>query len=407
MKSKYKYRNYTLKIKYNPKKNKKKSKNIEALEKNEEFSINEIFLNSSSIFSRKCQSLIIENNKIIDELNIGLYNEDEIQNMSDEYNEDKIIKSFKTKMSKIVYDKKIKPEITFDQLVKAYQNKYNENEKMDNYYNYLFSKYASEPDDELIDINIFGLNFKIKNKIRQNFYNKFITEIKKQNKINREQKENNLRLSLIIDKFKKKKNNDEAENKNIKKYKKRKTQTYSNNKNSLFLRPKKQEELVPQNRTDLNASENEYKQNFFWGVKIDSVKELEKKKEEVLLRLKHDVKYKIQEGIINKSEMDNFIKFQKRINELNLEGINNRVYIKQLEQGFNNFEEELKMNEEKRKNERRINNFIDSMNFDLNRGYEIKRILEKTFSHAIDFKNMNYINILSPVRTNENKKIKI
>ena len=76
------------------------------------------------------------------------------------------------------------------------------------WYNYLFSKYASEPDDELIDINIFGLNFKIKNKIRQNFYNKFITEIKKQNKINREQKENNLRLSLIIDKFKKKKNND-------------------------------------------------------------------------------------------------------------------------------------------------------------------------------------------------------
>ena len=64
---------------------------------------------------------------------------------------------------------------------------------MDNYYNYLFNKYSRDLDDELIDINIFGLNFKIKNKIRQNFYNKFITEIKRQNKIKREQKKNNLK----------------------------------------------------------------------------------------------------------------------------------------------------------------------------------------------------------------------
>ena len=115
---------------------------------------------------------------------------------------------------------------------------------------------------------------------------------------------------------------------------------------------------------------------------------------------------KIQEGVFNQSEMDNFLKFQKRINELTLEGINNRVYIKQLEQGFNSFEEELKIHEEKKKNERRINSFIDSMNFDLYRRYELKKAIEKYFCHPVDFKNKNIINKLSPIQLEEKHKFK-
>ena len=96
--------------------------------------------------------------------------------------------------------------------------------------------------------------------------------------------------------------------------------------------------------------------------------------------------------------MDNFLKFQKRINELAVEGINNRVYIKQLEEGFNSFEEELKNHEEKKRNERRINSFVDSMNFDLYRRDELKKAIEKYFCHPVDFKKTNIINKLSAVR---------
>ena len=80
-----------------------------------------------------------------------------------------------------------------------------------------------------------------------------------------------------------------------------------------------------------------------------------------------------------------------------VEGINNRVYIKQLEEGFNSFEEELKSHEEKKRNERRINSFVDSMNFDLYRRDELKKAIEKYFCHPVDFKNKNFVNKLSPI----------
>ena len=101
-----------------------------------------------------------------------------------------------------------------------------------------------------------------------------------------------------------------------------------------------------------------------------------------MLRLKHDIIYKINEGVINPSEMENFMKFQKKMNELYLEKINNRVYIKQLEEGFKAFEEQLKMHEERKKNEKRINNFMDSMNFDLYQKFELKK--DHLIGFAID-----------------------
>ena len=230
-----------------------------------------------------------------------------------------------------------------------------------------------------------------------------MNEIKLKNKIKREQKYMNKRLSVILDKYNKNKSNDELnENKNLNIYKKRNKKIKNKDnifQNPNFLFPKKKENYELNKKKD----EPEYDKNYFWGININSVKELEKKKEEVLLRIKHDIKFKINEGVFNQSEMDNFLKFQKKMNELCLEKINNRAYIKQLEEGFKSFEEELRMHEEKKENERRINDFVDSMNFDLYRKFEFKKSIEKYFCHPTDFKNKNLINILSPFRTEKFK----
>ena len=399
------FHNYKIKIKYNHKKksNKKhKDKNMSKQNKEELFEDN-ISLNSSDYLPNKCQSLILENNKIYNNfLKQEIFSNEEKQNLSDENNEKNeeiILKNIRKKIVKLnIIKKKNKPGLLFDELIKNIKGKYKESEEMDKYYNDIFSKYGKEENDELVEVLIFGIGLKIKKKTQKNFYGKFISTIKKQNKIKREQSHSNYRLSVILDKFNKN-NDEENDNKNIQRRRKRKNKTNNFHKNNFLFPIKILEPELPKPK-----EENEYKKDFFWGVKIDSLKDVEKKKQEALLRLKHDIKYKIKEGVFNQSEMDNFLKFQKRINELTLERINNRVYIKQLEEGFNTFEEELKIHEEKKKNERRINEFIDSMNFDLYRRDELQKAIEKYFCHPIDFKNKNLINILSPFRIDENKQ---
>ena len=401
--------NYKIKIKFNSKQKNKKYKNKDKSNKDSELNeTNVLSLNSSDYIAPKSQSLIIDNNIILKNLNSSNIDEEEKLNISDEENENLIIKKFSRQLTKLEKNREANPAFLFDKMVKNYQYKYKEDDEMNGYYNELFSKYGKESNDEdndglvNIKLTLFGLNLKITKKAQNNFYNKFINDIKLRNIIKREQNIMNEKLSLILDRFNKKKINEEEIQKekiNKKRMKRRETKTNSPNKNTLLNQIK--EENIEKNQV---KGENEYEKDFFWGIKIDSVKELEKKKEEVLLRLKHDIKYKIQEGVFNQSEMDNFLKFQKRINELTLEKINNRVYIKQLEQGFNSFEEELKMHEEKKKNERRINNFVDSMNFELYRKLELKKSIEKYFCHPIDFKNKNLINILSPFRIDENKQ---
>ena len=363
----------------------------------------DIFLNYSKIFSKNNQSLNTENNnnKIINDLNTSISNEEKIYNLSYEYDDEKIIDTFQQKIIEIEYERNNRPEVIFQKMAKKYQVEYKEDEKLNQYYDDLFSKFGKESDKkELIDITFFGINLKITKKIQKIFYFKFMNYIKEENRKKRNQVKMNLRLKALLNKYDKTKNDDKINNKSYKKYKKSKSQLIRKDKNLLFLKSKKAKATPSPKKIVEKKDNNEYQKNFLWGVKIDSIKEVEKKKEEILLRLKDDIKHKIKEGIISHSEMDNFMIFQKKINQLQLNEINNRIYLKELEQSINAFEEELKINEEKKKNERRINNFIDSMNYDLHRGYEIKKFLEKTFSHAIDLKKINYLNILSPVRKN-------
>ena len=345
---------------------------------------------NSSIIEKNNKTLTANKDKIFNDLNSSNALEEEIQNLSNEDNEENVFKTFKRKLSKIEYIKrKTSPEILFNNLIKNW--KFKEDKNTDKYYNDIFSKYGKESEVEMIDITMLGMNLKIKKKTQKNFYNKLMTNIRQQNKIKQEQFLMNKKISEFLNSF----NKNDIKN-DFKRNKKRKNKTsIIYNKNNINVQKKEEKKEF-----EKDIEENEYEKKYFWGIKIDSVKELEKKKEEVLLRLKNDIKYKIKEGIFNQSEMDNFLKFQKKINALTLEGNKNRVYIKQLEQYFNSFEEELKMHEEKKKNEKRINDFLDSMNFDLYRKQEMQKAIEKYFCHPIDYKYKNCINELSSVRNN-------
>ena len=103
-----------------------------------------------------------------------------------------------------------------------------------------------------------------------------------------------------------------------------------------------------------------------------------------------------------KPKWKKYIQFQKRVNDLTLSGINSGFHMGLVEEGFDSFEDELRMNEEKRKDERRINSFIDSMKYDLN--YHFRKIQKESSLHVIDFKIKNFVNILSPIKINPRSK---
>ena len=399
-----KSQDYKIKMK---KRKKREKKNINKKNYFINISWDDIFLNNSNIFSKRYHSLIIENKKIRTDFNPNMYNKTKIYNLSNEYDDDIIIDTFQQKIIEMECEKNNRPEVILQKMAKKCQAEYKEDEKMAEYYESLFNKFekelkeSKEPNNnELIDIILFGINFKITKKAQKNFHQKFMNYVKIENKKKRAEASLMLRLGELLNKFSKNKDEiqNKLDNKSDKNNKKIKNQEIKKNE-LLFLKPKKINPIPLSQKIIEKKEENDFQNNYVLGMKIDSVKEVQKKKEEILLRLKHDIKYKIKEGILSKSEMDNFLDFQKKFNELQLNEINNRIYLNQLEQGITAFEEELKINEEQKKNERRINAFVDSMNCDLHRRYEIQQFLEKTFSHAIDFKKTNYLNKLSPVRT--------
>ena len=394
---KYNYNYNKLKKKYKIKKNKKLF--IEKLSKNYIYKDNSIFPEDNSIL----------NNLIPDEYkdkNISICLKEERECLSDDNNNNKrIIKLRKQVLEFSIIPSKGKQMIDniFNKYKKKYKKKYKEDYKMDNYYDYLYNKYGEQDDDSFtVKVNIYGLELMISPNIQKNYYKKFMENIKKQNKLKREQKNMNRRLSMILDKYSLKNIDKKVRNK------KNKSKTIINKiiikSDKLYQKENKSEQNSETKRQLETNFKDEIKNlELIWETKDDSLRELQKKKEEILYKLKNDIKYKIKEGVVNQSKMENFNEFQRRINQLALEGINNKIYLKKLEQGINSFEEDLKEDEEKRKNERRINGFIDSMNYDFNFFDKIK---EKYYCHAIDFKLKYFVNILSPVKSEGNRKRK-
>ena len=384
----------------------KKRKKIYNLKKKEELRNEKYQKKNPNIVVRKNQSFILEDNPILNGLipkkfkdnNISSYINDEIDYWSDDNS--KRCKKFKQQVLILSYfPKRENHTILYENLYKNYKTKqHNDEEKMNKYYDEIYNKYGNESqrEEELINISIYGLELKITKKMQKNYYKRFMHNVKQNNKIQRDQKRNNRRLTLILDKYNLSKITEDFLKQNLSKNKRKSMINKDKIKRLSILKTN------PAAPWDDDSECNEDKEISAWKERINEMKKIEKKNLEALLKLKNDIKFKIKEGKINDTEMEKYIQFQKRINDLTLSGINNGFHMGLVEEGFDSFEDELRMNEEKRQEERRINSFIDSMTYDLN--YHFRRTQKENLLHVIDFKIKNFVNVLSPIKINPKSK---
>ena len=398
-----------LKNKYNSDK-KVNKKNINSKTLKKEKSI------KNTLNSSKYHTIEVEYNNLLDELYSSFDSESSFQNLTVENDIDNNILKIEDIFIKRSNNKK-KSTLLFDRYFKNFKWKDREDEEMINYYNEIFSKYGRGKDDKIVDINLFGYNFKIREKNKLNFKKNFMNRIKDQNKIKRENKIINSKLSLILDEFKNNKKKFFHKNRDIynssvlfKKDRKRTRRLFLKEKSKYSNKEMDKEsssELKYDNKEKLennnNDKEEEFKSKLFLGIKIDSAKEIENKKEEILEMIKDDIKSKIIKREIGISEMNNFRNFEKRLSLIYLDINNNDNYynkkaIKRLEEEFMIYQEQMKIREQIKKEEKRINHFINNLNDQIEQNYKLKNTQEQLFCNVIDYVQKNNINILSPTK---------
>ena len=123
---------------------------------------------------------------------------------------------------------------------------------------------------------------------------------------------------------------------------------------------------------DINEelTENLDKLKFFKTMDLESVEDIEYHKNVLLYKLKEDIRYKIAIGQCDKTEMEEYFKFENKLNEYkinyNLKDKDKiREYVLLLLVKFNEFIELLNIREERKNEENRINKFINNLNYDL------------------------------------------
>ena len=124
-----------------------------------------------------------------------------------------------------------------------------------------------------------------------------------------------------------------------------------------IYRQKKREEIINRRR-----KRKHYRFTFI-GVDLSNIKDIEDRKKVHLASIKEDIKNKIKKGKIHYNEYENFLLFEKLMNDINLEklkGDKKRIadYVRSLEKYFHLFYYEILNNEIKKKDEDRINKFL-------------------------------------------------
>ena len=213
----------------------------------------------------------------------------------------------------------------------------------------------------------------------------------------RELHKENQKISKIIDE------EDQKVNKFKKRYKERKQKFASLfQQDNSIIDSEKEEEIE---KDEKNKKKKKFRISHFIGVNLKSIKDIEKKKMELLYKIKHDIKYKISRGEINMSEIDNFNKFQTKINGLKkeYEDFNIELYVKQLEEYFSSYEDEITNKERKKIDEDRINNYLRRLKDYFNDNDRLRRINEEKLCKVIDFHEINHINTLNDTKIYEGK----
>ena len=130
---------------------------------------------------------------------------------------------------------------------------------------------------------------------------------------------------------------------------------------------------------------------------------------ELLLRLKHDLEYKLISGLIKSLEKFNFKDFVEKINSITIETFDEKSineYIDKLEEYFNSFENDINNYEKIRINEERINTFKKKLNDNMDYREKMRENKSKIYGNVIDFNIINHINELSFYDKNDKENMK-
>ena len=138
-------------------------------------------------------------------------------------------------------------------------------------------------------------------------------------------------------------------------------------------------------------TQNLDKLKFFKNVNLDSVEDIEYNKNILLYKIKEDIRYKISIGACDKTEMQEYLKFENKLNEYkinyNLRDKDKiREYVLLLLVKFNEFIELLNIRERRKNEENRINKFINNLNYELDYNIPMSLLIKgrKCFSRNLN-----------------------
>ena len=258
--------------------------------------------------------------------------------------------------------------------------------------------------DELCEneINFFGVDIKIKqNQREKELYEKFM-------KLKNMKYLKDLKQRKITDMFKKElkegifnEQANEMRNRiNKKLFTKRRQGKKKTKRYFKFNRKKYIQSLDEEYHSDDSIQKN----NYFLNIDMESKKEIEKRKEEILLNFKNDIIYKIKKAELTFNELSLYDELEKKLKNFE-NNLSNKNYIELLNKYFNNLYKQLEISEGRKMKEYRINHFMNNLIDDMDFLLEKKKLQENDLFHVLNYKEFNHINKLSNKLSDVNNKV--
>ena len=172
-----------------------------------------------------------------------------------------------------------------------------------------------------------------------------------------------------------------------------------------FLRELKNKGIISSPKKERQVNKP-HARKYFKNVDLKNLQEINKRKIELLFKIKHDLEFKIKKGDIKSLENLEFKDLEQKIyttkiQTFDINGINE--YLDKLEGFFNAFENDINIAENRKKEEERINGFRNDLIYKMDFAEILREKKERVFGSVIDFININHINELSDLE-NVNKK---
>ena len=181
------------------------------------------------------------------------------------------------------------------------------------------------------------------------------------------------------------------------KKKKRKTkQINRQNLSKLLDINYNQDDLVKLANDGVTPVFSQSKRLRFFDTKLMTRKDVEKRKMQLLLKFKNDIDYRAMKGEVDETELNMFTKLEEKIDKL-MDLININEYVAKMEDYIGEFQEEINLRKKSRKDEKRINGFIEKLKEDIDYKINRKDFLVNRYGKVFNFNYINHINDLNGI----------